>query len=205
MPHSSDLVYNVTPDVFEGIFKKVVSRRKKKCRCSVPFFFSASLPGACLHSGNVSLTVAGVTQQGGPRVRVYFIFTPPIFCGIRFRGEGGGSCHQKTDTLPLSLIPLLPPPRRSSLASSLRKHFPFRLEWRDRGGKEGEEWGYDTQQHVRTFGCSSSIGCFSLRSGGSPLAGVKKTALPLEETSGMRGSSQWVLASLKESVEPLPR
>lgn len=31
---------------------------------------------------------------------------------------------------------------------------------------------YDTQQQVRDLGCSSSIGCFSLRRGGSPLAGV---------------------------------
>lgn len=31
---------------------------------------------------------------------------------------------------------------------------------------------YDTQQQVLVFGCSSSIGCFSLRRGGSPLAGV---------------------------------
>lgn len=32
---------------------------------------------------------------------------------------------------------------------------------------------YDTQQQVCAFGCSSSAGCFSLRSGGSPLAGVQ--------------------------------
>lgn len=47
--HSSDLVYDVTPNIYEGIFKKWCLEEKKKCRCSVPFFFSTSLPErACI-------------------------------------------------------------------------------------------------------------------------------------------------------------
>lgn len=68
---------------------------------------------------------------------------------------------------------------------------------------------YDMQQQLRPLAFSSSIGCLNFSRGGSPLAGVKYTALPLDETRGMRESSGLLACDdgdlSTELAEPLPR
>lgn len=64
--------------------------------------------------------------------------------------------------------PLLPSSLQQ-LPSSLCKHFLFLQKSHD---WVTTTYGYDTQQQVLVLGGSSSMGCFSLSRGGSPLAGV---------------------------------
>lgn len=103
-------------------------------------------------------------RQGGTRVSFYSFFVPTIFSGRTLK-EGEGKGDVKNRNTP-SFLPSSPTSYSTSLTCLLSVQTPPVPSTVTRPGS------YDTQQQVRTFGCASSIGCFSLRRGGSPLAGV---------------------------------